>query len=104
LVVANHGGTGGVLKQELSSQPVVASAYPFNPQEAFSPYTVIHMFSKNFKESQDLAKTAACAPRIFVQSQFSHYYKVHGLITVLPFEGTVKSCLQNSCAGEDSAG
>jgi hypothetical protein len=107
LFVANNGGTGGVLQQELSSQPVLTSAFPLNPLEALSPYTVIHMLSKNFKESQDfsqdssnftpnirsksvcalqkgprnhdgsknrriLAKTAACAPRIFIQSQFAH--------------------------------
>jgi hypothetical protein len=74
LVVANHGGTGGVLQQELSLQPVLTSAYPFNPLEAFSPYTVIHMLSYNFKESQDFSQDSS-------------------------FEGTVENCLRNSRAG-----
>jgi hypothetical protein len=44
---------------KLSSQPVLTSAYPFNPLEAFSPYTVIHMLSNIVKESQDFSRDSS---------------------------------------------
>jgi hypothetical protein len=59
-------------------------------------FTCFQRISKNLTI---LAKTAAYAPRILVQIQFAHYKKVHELITVLPFEGTVENCLRNSRAG-----
>jgi hypothetical protein len=99
LVVANNGGTGGVLQQKLSSQPVLTSAYPFNPLEDFSPYTVIHMLSNNFKESQDFSQDSSMCTTNIRSKAVCVLQKDPRTRIGSAFEGTVENCLRNSRAG-----